>query len=206
MPVEITWLGHASVMITNGSSTVYIDPWKVDRNLPKGGLILVTHGHSDHYSPPHIEMLSGRDTKVVCPEPMPLVTDVISAGRSVSFEDVTVEAFPAYNLEKQFHPKAKGWVGYVVAIDGRKIYHAGDTDSIPEMKELDVDLALVPVGGTYTMNEEEAAEAVRAMRARAVIPIHFGDIVGSKENAERFSRMAGVETHVLDPGQSHILS
>jgi L-ascorbate metabolism protein UlaG (beta-lactamase superfamily) len=193
-------------MITNGSRTVYIDPWKVRKGLPKADLILVTHGHSDHYSPEDITMLSGSDTLVLAPEAMPQVTDVIPVGRSFSYEGITVKAVPAYNISKQFHPKAKGWVGYIVGIDGRTIYHAGDTDHIPEMDDLDVDAALIPVGGTYTMDEEEAAGAARAMRARALIPIHFGDIVGSKENAERFSRIAGTETHILDPGQSYVLS
>ncbi len=205
MPIEITWLGHASVMIGDGSSTIYIDPWKVKGGLPKGDLILITHEHYDHYSQGDIELLSGSDTKVLAPERMPLVTDVISAGQSLSMKGITVKAVPAYNIGKQFHPKAKGWVGYIVTIEGRKIYHTGDSDLIPEMKDLDVDAALIPVGGTYTMDEEEAAEAARAMRARAVIPIHFGDIVGTRENAERFSRIAGTDTHILDPGQSYVL-
>lgn len=205
MPIEITWLGHASVMIGNGSSTVYIDPWKLKAGLPKADLILVTHEHFDHYSQDDIKILSGADTKVLAPERMPLVTDVIPAGQSFSTKGITVKAVPAYNIDKQFHPKAKGWVGYIVTIEGRKIYHTGDSDNIPEMKDLDVDAALIPVGGTYTMDEEEAAEAARAMRARAVIPIHFGDIVGTRENAERFSRIAGTDTHILDPGQSYVL-
>lgn len=192
-------------MIGDGASTVYIDPWKVGGGLPKADLILITHEHYDHYSQEDIGLLSDRNTRVLAPGRLPLVTDLISPGQSLSFEDVTVKAVPAYNIDKKFHPKSNGWVGYIVGMGGRRIYHTGDSDNIPEMVDLDVDAALIPVGGTYTMNEEEAAEAARAMRVRTVIPIHFGDIVGTRENAERFSRIAETDTRILDPGQSYVL-
>lgn len=205
MPIKITWLGHASVMIANGSSTVYIDPWKLSRGLPRADLILVTHEHGDHYSAGDIELLSGRETRVFAPMSTPLVTDVIAPGESLACRGITVQALPAYNTGKNFHPKAKGWVGYIVIMDGKRIYHTGDADHIPEMKDLDIDVALIPVGGTYTMDEAEAAEAAKAMRARIAIPIHFGDIVGTRENAERFSQISEVSTRILDPGQSYVL-
>jgi L-ascorbate metabolism protein UlaG (beta-lactamase superfamily) len=109
---------------------------------------------------------------------------------------------PAYNLSKAFHPKAKAWAGYVVEIGGKKIYHTGDTDRIPEMARLSVDVAFIPVGGTYTMDADEASLAVSDIRASMVIPIHFGDIVGSRKDAERLSELCSCEVRILQPGES----
>jgi L-ascorbate metabolism protein UlaG (beta-lactamase superfamily) len=151
MSVKITWLGHASVLITDGSSTVYIDPWKTGSGMPKADCVLLTHDHYDHYSEPDLKKVSQSSTRVVSPVSLPQVTDRIKAGGKITVGSLTIEAVPAYNTDKNFHPRSNGWVGYVVVIGGKRIYHAGDTDRIPEMKGLNVDLALVPVGGTYTM-------------------------------------------------------
>jgi len=109
---------------------------------------------------------------------------------------------PAYNIDKAFHPKANRWVGYVVTVDSLRVYHTGDTDRIPEMKGLTVDVAIVPVGGTYTMDAKQAASAVADVSARLAIPIHFGDIVGSRKDALEFARLCACTVHVLDPGQT----
>lgn len=201
MGVRISWLGHASVKITGSSSTVYIDPWKL-KQKGQADLILLTHDHYDHYSESDIQSLIVGSTRVVAPMSKPLVTDIITPGASLAMGDITVMAVPAYNLEKAFHPRANGWVGYVVTVDGRKIYHPGDTDRIPEMKGISVDVAFIPVGGTYTMDAQEAAEVLKDIRAAHAIPIHYGDIVGTKKDAERFARLCSCDVHILDPGES----
>jgi L-ascorbate metabolism protein UlaG (beta-lactamase superfamily) len=201
MPVRITWLGHASVMIES-AVTLFIDPWKVGNSLPKAGIILVTHDHSDHYSERDIISLSDSDTRVIAPMKASVVTDILTPGQSVSLKGLTVQAVPAYNINKAFHPREKGWVGYVIDIQGMRIYHPGDTDRIHEMKDIDVDLAFIPVGGKYTMDSQEAAEAIHDMRTRYAVPIHYGDIVGSVEDAENFSRLCSCTVRILHSGES----
>jgi L-ascorbate metabolism protein UlaG (beta-lactamase superfamily) len=206
MPVEITWLGHASVKISDSSCILYIDPWKTDAHLPGADFILVTHDHQDHYSSQDVEALSKDSTRVVAPMPTPLVTDLIGPGETLHLGGITVAAVPAYNIKKKFHPRENGWVGYVIEVSGKKIYYAGDTDSIPEMGQIDVDAALIPVGGTYTMDALEAAQAADAMNAGVIIPTHFGDIVGSREDAESFARNTKKEIRILRPGESYLLT
>lgn len=206
MPIEVVWLGHAGVMIRFKARVLYIDPWKVGRSFPQADIILLTHDHYDHYSPEDIALLKRGATRVAAPMPVPEVTDVIRPGERLILGDVVVDAVPAYNITKGFHPRANDWLGYVIQIDGRKIYHAGDTDRIPEMDGLNADLALIPVGGTYTMDARDAALAAEDINAGVTIPIHFGDIVGTREDADRFARSCSRPVHVLDPGESYILS
>jgi L-ascorbate metabolism protein UlaG (beta-lactamase superfamily) len=201
MAVRITWIGHASVKVSGSAATVFIDPWKVPAR-DHADIILLTHDHYDHYSESDIKALMAPSTRVVAPMSTPLVTDRIAAGKSISIRDVTVRAVPAYNMGKTFHPKANGWVGYVVTMDGIAVYHTGDTDRIPEMKGLIVDVALIPVGGTYTMDAREAGEVLKDIKASHAIPIHYGDIVGSRRDAEQFARVCACDVHVLNPGES----
>lgn len=205
MSVEISWLGHASVLIRSDNIVVYIDPWKTGQGLPRADIILLTHTHYDHYSEEDISRIARKGTRVLSPEPAPLVTDIVHPGESRSFEDVRIDAVPAYNIDKSFHPKANGWVGYVITMEGRRIYHTGDTDRIPEMKGLDVDVALIPVGGTYTMDPGEAAQAAVDMAAAEAIPIHFGDIVGTGQDAFAFARIVGKTARILEPGEPYTL-
>ena len=205
----IEWLGHDSFRIT-GSKTVYIDPWKLGAGQPKADVILVTHDHHDHFNKDDIAALSGPSTVVVGP---PSVTGGL-AGQTISVEPgdtvdangVTVTAVPAYNTSKfrepgkVFHPKGSG-VGYIFEFDGRRIYHAGDTDSIPEMAGIEVNVALLPVSGTYVMTAGEAAEACHVIKADVVIPMHWGDIVGSRADAERLSRICRYRVEILEPPQ-----
>ena len=201
MPVRITWLGHASVMI-KATATVYIDPWKISKTSPRADIVLLTHDHGDHYSESDIKIISDASTRVVAPMSTRLVTDTITPGQSLAIKDVTIKAVPAYNVSKAFHPKANAWVGYIVDIGGKKIYHTGDTDRIPEMMRITADLAFIPVGGTYTMDASEASEAVKDIKASIVIPIHFGDIVGSVKDAEKFAKLCACDVRILHPGES----
>ena len=122
---------------------------------------------------------------------------VVIPGEVMAIGEVTVTTVPAYNIDKQFHPKEKGWLGFIVEIDGVRVYHAGDTDFIPEMKDLQVDVALLPVSGTYVMTADEAVKAARAIRPRAVIPMHYGAIVGDETDAESFTQALSDEMEVV---------
>lgn len=205
MSLELVWLGHAGVMIRCPSGTLYIDPWKVSPKSPRADIILLTHDHYDHYSPDDLEILKGNSTRVAAPMRAPEVTDLMAPGDRIAIGDIVVEAIAAYNISKAFHPRGNGWLGYVVEACGKRVYHAGDTDRIPEMGGLVVDLALLPVGGTYTMDAQEAAKAAHDLEAREAIPIHFGDIVGTRKDAETFARSCTATVSILEPGQSHVI-
>ena len=204
---NIHWLGHDSFRL-EGSSTVYIDPWKVGPGAPPADLILVTHDHYDHLSADDIARLATAQTTVIGPaavtdqlEGLRVVT--VAPGDTVTIGPVVVTAVPAYNIDKfrapgeVFHPREAGYVGYVVELDGRRIYHAGDTDAIPEMRDVRCDVALLPVSGTYVMTADEALEAVGMISATVVVPMHFGDIVGSEADAARLKRSSPVPVEIL---------
>jgi L-ascorbate metabolism protein UlaG (beta-lactamase superfamily) len=202
----IEWLGHDSFRIT-GSRTIYVDPWKLGAGQPTADIILVTHDHFDHFDKGDIKALSGPDTVVVGP---PAVTSglggsavTMSPGDSRDVRGVSITAVPAYNTNKRkpdgsfFHPPEAGYVGYVVDLDGRRIYHAGDTDNIPELRDIDVDVALVPVSGTYTMTADEAVQACEVLNAKVVVPMHYGDVAGSADDAEELRRRCRHAVEVL---------
>ena len=204
---NIHWLGHDSFRL-DGSSTVYIDPWKLSADAPPADLILVTHDHYDHFSPDDIARVATPRTTLIGPasvtaqvEGVAVVT--LSAGETATVGGVTVSAVPAYNIDKfrrpgvVFHPRAAGGLGYIVELDGRRIYHAGDSDAIPEMRDVRCDVALLPVSGTFVMTAEEAAEACRMISAAAAAPMHFGDIVGTAADAARFESLCGIPVTAL---------
>jgi L-ascorbate metabolism protein UlaG (beta-lactamase superfamily) len=203
----IVWLGHDSFRITGDGKTVYVDPWHLAPNAPAADLILVTHDHYDHLSKGDIEALRKADTVVVGPAEVTKAlageTRTISPGERLTVHGVTVTAVPAYNVNKfrepgqVFHPKADGKVGYIVEIGGRRIYHAGDTDLIPEMDDIDVDVALLPVSGTYVMTADEAAEACTHLKAAVAVPMHYGTIVGSLDDARRFQQRCPLPVEIL---------
>jgi L-ascorbate metabolism protein UlaG (beta-lactamase superfamily) len=200
---KITWLGHDGFRI-DGSRTVYFDPFQI-ASAQKADIILVTHEHYDHCSPDDIGRIQQDDTIIVTEKDSAkkLSGDVrvVAPGGVGKVEAVTITAVPAYNIGKQFHPQEKGWLGFVIEMDGVRIYHAGDTDFIPEMKELQVDIALLPVSGTYVMTAGEAIEAARAIGPRVAIPMHYGAIVGGADDAETFRQaLSGeIEVVVLEP-------
>jgi len=189
-------------MLAHGALRVYIDPWKLSPALPKADLILITHEHYDHFSAPDIERLKGEQTRVIAPFAHPLVTDRMGVGETLAAGDILITTVPAYNIAKEYHPRGNKWVGYIVTMGGKRIYHPGDTDRIPEMLGIAPDVALLPVGGTYTMDAAEACRAVSDIGPRTVIPIHYGDIVGSGRDAADLRAGCTVPVEVLDPGGS----
>ncbi len=199
---KIKWLGHASFRIDGDNATIYIDPWKLKQDVP-ADIILITHSHFDHLSPEDIEKIRKDSTVIVgpadCASDFGASFKEISPGASVQIGDVKVEAAPAYNMDKDFHPKANNWVGYIVTIDGTRVYHTGDTDHIPEMETIETDVALAPVGGTYTMTVEQAATALEKINPKAAVPMHCGDIVGTFGDRESLKATTKVPVIILDP-------
>lgn len=208
--LKITWLGHDSFRIKNGK-TIIIDPFKLRSVSDKADILLISHEHFDHLSMDDIKKVVKEDTTIVT---IPAVKKELSGlkvkeikaakpGDKVAIGDVTVELVPAYNLNKfrepgkVFHPKEDGKTGFIIGMKGVRIYHAGDTDAIPEMKGLKPDVALLPVSGTYVMSAEEAAQATRMIEPKLVIPMHYGAIVGSEQDAHRFKQLVTTEVQIL---------
>jgi L-ascorbate metabolism protein UlaG (beta-lactamase superfamily) len=194
MKHNIVWLGHDSFRI-DASTCIYIDPYQLDGGKP-ADLILVTHEHFDHCSPEDVARIQQPGTVIVTEkdsaEKLSGDVRVMTPGESLVLDGLTVEAVPAYNTNKDFHPKANGWLGFIIDIDDVRIYHAGDSDYIPEMDDLDVDIALLPVSGTYVMNPDEAVQAALAIKPKLAIPMHYGAIVGDQSDAAHFrDKLAG---------------
>lgn len=197
---KIHWLGHDSFRI-DGPKTIYIDPWKLKPGSVKADIILITHAHYDHCSPADIASIQKETTAIVCtPDSKRKLTGKlheVAPGDELSVSGIGIKAVPAYNVDKQFHPKANRWVGYIMNIEGTKIYHAGDSDFIPEMSEIECDIALLPVSGTYVMNADEAVQAANILKPQTAIPMHYGSIVGSEADAEYFKRKANCDVKIL---------
>jgi L-ascorbate metabolism protein UlaG (beta-lactamase superfamily) len=206
MGTTIQWLGHASFRISHDDTVIYIDPWKVKNSPGDATLVLVSHSHYDHYSKEDITKVSGPDTKLIASADVVVKEkggEAIMPGLTVESGGVRIIAVPAYNPKKEFHPKADNWVGFLVELGAKRIYYAGDTDLTEEMKSLkNIDVALLPVGGKYTMDATDAAGAANVIKPKLAIPYHWGDIVGDKSDAERFAAAATCDTKVLMPGES----
>ena len=203
MDVTLQWLGHASLLL-RGEKKVIVDPWKL-QNPETADVALVTHAHFDHCSPEDLRKVVGDATALIAPADAAAQLDMkarpIKPGQTITVAGVVIEAVPAYNVNKKFHPKQNAWVGYVITLGGKRIYVAGDTDRTPEMDGVKADVACLPVGGTYTMTAEEAAGAANAIQPKLAIPIHFGDIVGATSDAEKFRKLCRVPVKVLKPGE-----
>ncbi|MEK6912841.1 MAG: MBL fold metallo-hydrolase [Nanoarchaeota archaeon] len=199
--IELKWLGHSGFLIVN-KKIIYIDPYNIKEGLEKADIILITHSHYDHCSLPDLEKIIKDGTRIVAPADCQstiakidthVKIELIEPGQELEFGDVKLYALPAYNIDKHFHPKNEQWVGYIIKLDGVVIYHAGDTDVIPEMQKLTgykqqgkEFVALLPIGGRFTMSVEEAAEAAKIIKPTLAIPMHWGSIVGSEDDAKEF--------------------
>jgi L-ascorbate metabolism protein UlaG (beta-lactamase superfamily) len=207
----VEWLGHSGFRIRAGGAVVYIDPYRVAGG-PPADLILITHGHYDHFSPRDVEFLSHERTWLVGPHAVAerVAGRVVAIAPGQVVEDelvrgVEVRGVAAYNTSKRtpdgnvFHPREAGFVGFDLNVRGERLYHSGDTDVIPEMDTVTgVDLALLPVSGIYVMTAEEAAEAARRIQPGMAIPMHWGEHIGTRADAEAFAAKAPVEVRILE--------
>ncbi|TAL27788.1 MAG: MBL fold metallo-hydrolase [Nitrospirae bacterium] len=190
MVKDIHWMGHDTFRIT-GEKIIYTDPFKIKKK-DAADIILITHEHYDHCSPEDVKKIQSQNTVVVtvadCAKKLSGNIRVMKPGDKLNVQGIDIEAVPAYNTNKQFHTKDRGWAGYIFTVKGHRIYIAGDTDHIPEMKNFkNIDIALLPVSGTYVMTAEEAAKAALDIKPKIAIPMHYGSIVGSKSDAKRFA-------------------
>ncbi len=205
--INISKLPHDGFKIYEQNKFIYIDPFQLNDVNEKADLILITHGHYDHCSVEDIKKIIQPSTIIITtPDCISKLSKMevreiktMAPGDSATVYGFSIEAVPAYNIGKQFHPKEQEWVGFVIAASGKRIYHAGDTDRIPEMKDLkNIDIALLPVSGTYVMTAEEAAEACSDIKPKVAIPMHYGSIVGSPSDAEKFKELTKCRVEILE--------
>lgn len=199
---NIKFLGHDAFKI-KGSRIIYTDPYNIEDD-ETADIILVTHSHYDHLSLDDIKKICGENTTIVasndCIEPLkgfPGHIIGLAPYENADVSSVHIDALPAYNINKEFHPKSNNWNGYLFELDGLRYYHPGDTDKIPEMNGIKADIVFMPVGGTYTMDWKEAAAAISLINPKKAIPMHYGSIVGSERDAEEFVKMVGEKGVIL---------
>ena len=207
MTDQIQVFTQSSIRISGGPGVLYLDPIGIPGAPHDADFILITHDHGDHFSPEDIRKLAGPKTVLVVPEKMarqarslteePGAVETVRPGQRRTLGALTFETVPAYNRVKPFHPKSAGWVGYLLEVDGRRIYVAGDTDLTPENRALRCDVALVPIGGTFTMDPKKAAELINAMAPAVAIPTHYGSIVGKPGDADVFEALVKPPTRVV---------
>ena len=193
---------HSSILIKK-EKTIYIDPFRIKKNYNDADIIMITHDHYDHYSEEDIEKVKKESTIIVIPMGLEEKVSkigfkqenivVVNPNNKYIVNQIKIETIPSYNLDKKFHPKENNWVGYIIETEGVRYYIPGDTDITEENRKVKCDVAFVPVGGTYTMNSEEAAELVNEIRPKVVIPIHYGEIVGSPKDAIHFIERVNTE-------------
>ena len=194
--IKITHLGHASFRIETDNYTIYIDPYAGDDYSKKADLILITHNHFDHLDINKINFISTKNTKIILSKSCEmdatktlLNTKYLSPKEKITIDNIKIKATYSYNINKPYHKKDTKNVGYIMDIGGTKIYHAGDTDLIPELNEIkDIDIALLPIGGTYTMDELEAANAANIIQPKIVIPMHYNYVKGTEKNPKNFAQ------------------
>ena len=198
-------LCHSSIRFGRGE-IIYFDPFKIEENYNDADVIFITHDHYDHYSEEDIDKVVKEDTIIVVPED--LKTKLLKKGwkeeniitvrpnESYTVKNIEFKTISAYNVNKQFHPKGNAWVGYLLEIEGVTYYIAGDTDITEENKKVKCDVAFVPVGGTYTMDYTEASELINEIKPKVAVPTHYGSIVGSKKEGDKFLKLANPEIKV----------
>lgn len=205
--IEILWGGHSGFLIKNGLN-IYIDPYKLSSFDNKADIILITHGHYDHFSIEDLRKIIKPKTKFIGPADILSQTrqvgnldfEIAEPGKKIELNGINVNCIKAYNINKNFHPKSEFWVGYIVDINGTKIYHAGDSDLIPEMNNIKADVALLPVSGKYVMDYHEAAKAADLIKPDLAIPMHWGSIIGDKNDADNFVKLCsekGINAKIL---------
>ena len=197
---------HSSIKIQK-EKTIYIDPFRINEVPHDADFIFITHSHYDHFSPKDILKVAKIDTIFITveeikssilvmgvPEEQIIVVEPL---KEYEIKTLKFTTLPAYNINKKFHPKENGWVGYLIDIDNVKYYIAGDTDNVEELKSLNCDVAFLPIGGTFTMNYEEAASLANTINAKVIIPTHYGELVGTNDDLENFIKLTTKNVKVL---------
>ena len=204
---RITWFRQSALLWEDGERRIYVDPWGTPEDAQPADVILITHAHGDHLQPDEIARLSTTSTKLVAPHDVAkeLSGDVtpVAPGESHEVGGLRFTTVPAYNTAEErleMHPKANRWVGYILELGGSAYYHAGDTDHVAELEDVRADVAFVPIGGTYTMDVDEAAGFVKAFAPKLAVPFHYGFVVGSAGDGERFRAASSpVPVELMEP-------
>ena len=195
---NIEVLYHSSIRI-NKDKIIYIDPFKIDKNYNDADIVFITHDHYDHYSEEDIDKVINKNTTIIIPEE--LLTKLLRKGinknaiitvepnEKYMVQGIKFETIPAYNTNKSFHPKENDWVGYIITLNDIRYYVAGDTDITEENRKVKCDVAFVPVGGTYTMDFKEAAQLINEIQPKIAVPIHYGSVIGTKQDASDFIKL-----------------
>lgn len=199
---NIEVLNHSCIKICK-NKIIYIDPYKINKDYNDADLIFITHDHFDHFSESDIEKIKNEDTTIIITSSLKKQVNklnfkeeniiIVKPNQTGIVKNIKYETIPAYNISKKFHPKENGWVGYILTINEKRYYISGDTDITEESKQVNCDVAFVPVGGTYTMTSEEAAELVNIIKPKIAVPIHYGSIVGTKHDALAFIEILNKE-------------
>lgn len=196
---NVKCLGHATIKIENVGKIIYFDPFKIKEVSNDADIIFITHEHYDHFSEEDIIKVKKENTKIVLTEDiyeravsLGFAKDnisIVEPNHQYEIENIRVETILSYNVNKQFHPRDNNWVGYIIEIKNVRYYIAGDTDITDENRKVKCDVAFLPVGGTYTMTDEEAARLANEINPKIVIPIHYETLVGTREDAEKFKQL-----------------
>ena len=206
---NVRWLGHSSFIITSEVEdiTIYIDPYKINSDTI-ANYIFLTHTHYDHFSFNDIVSISNKDTRLFAPaDAQPKLKEyignvtIVQPNDKYQVENLIIDTVPAYNQFSGFHPKSNNWVGYIIELDGKKYFHSGDTDYIDELNNLkskELFVAMLPVGGTYTMDAKDAAKLANVIKPRYAIPMHYGTVIGDIKDAEEFKKLFNGETVILE--------
>jgi L-ascorbate metabolism protein UlaG (beta-lactamase superfamily) len=205
----LTWYRQSAYRYEAGGRTIYIDPWGLPDDSPEADAVFITHAHQDHFNEEDLNKVRTERTRIVAPRDVAadcgLLGDIVAIGPGDDVEaaGVSGQAVPAYNIVDERldkHPKEKDWVGYVLTLGGRTMYFAGDTDHVPDLNSVKAQVAFVPIGGTYTMDADEAAGLIREIRPEIAVPCHYGFVVGPPSVAERFREACDpIEVQVLEP-------
>ncbi|MDD4891285.1 MAG: MBL fold metallo-hydrolase [Phycisphaerae bacterium] len=204
--ITVTWFNHASFRVASDKVVFYIDPWKIATEPKDANAVLISHSHYDHFSPDDIAKVLAPGGLVLGPEDVRARltgSRAVAPGEQVQVGTARVRGVAAYNIDKKFHPRGNNWLGWIIELDGKRVYYAGDTDLTPEMSGLGpIDVAMLPVGGTYTMDPAVAARAVAAIRPKLALPYHWGDIVGTRADTDSFAATVGGTAKVLTQGET----